>query len=212
MASSNRLNHRRPVSPACSEMSQSRIPWASRSASSVISTRKAMLYAQFFENLSGRPSASCLHVLIASANCGHRLLIVVSLPFQIFGQSVIERRGGVLAPALRERFQLGLAFRFDGYYIHDAFRVALRAVCVGGLRIEPINPQRRSKGASDRVCISRKIISGAVTMYSRSARTIDKSCAHRETRYRFKRSRVMVSLRMSVWVKVDRIGHRKEWP
>lgn len=73
-----------------------------------------MLLAKLFKEFSGGPGASRLHILMRPADCFHRFLILLTLPFQILSQSVIEHGGGVFPVLLRVFFQLGLAFRLAG--------------------------------------------------------------------------------------------------
>ena len=89
-----------------------------------------MLYAQLFKRLLGGLRAPGLHVVITLPDAVNGFLEVLPLPFQIFSQGVIEHGGGVLAVTLRVLLQLGLAFRFDGYYIHDAFSVGVAEASV----------------------------------------------------------------------------------
>jgi hypothetical protein len=89
-------------------------------ALALVLTRKAMLYAQFLKRLFGGLSAPGLHVLIALADAFYGFLKILLFPCQIFGQGFIERGGGVLAAALRVGFELGLAFRCDGYDVHSS--------------------------------------------------------------------------------------------
>ncbi len=91
-----------------------------------------MLYAQLFKRLLSGLGAPGFHILIALPNTLNSLLEVMMLPFQIFGQGLIQCGNSVLAAAQCIRFQLGLAFRFDGYYIHDAFRVGVVWASVNG--------------------------------------------------------------------------------
>jgi hypothetical protein len=100
-----------------------------------------MLYAQFLKRLCGGLGAPGLHVLITLPDACNGLLEVLLVPFQILGQSIVERVGGVLPATLRVLFQLGFALRLDRYYIHDAFSVETagitvkpreRACCING--------------------------------------------------------------------------------
>jgi hypothetical protein len=102
----------------------------SRFALVLVSTRKAMLYAQLFKRLVGRLSATGFHVLITLPDACNCFLEVLMFPSQVFGEGIIERGHGILAAALRIRLQLGLAFRFYGYYIHDAFRIVVAGTSV----------------------------------------------------------------------------------
>jgi len=89
-----------------------------------------MLYAQLLKRLCGGLGAPGLHVLMTLPDTFNGLLEVMLLPFQILGQSIVERGGGVLPATLRVLFKLGLALRLDRYYIHDAFRVGTAGTTV----------------------------------------------------------------------------------
>jgi len=89
-----------------------------------------MLYAQLLKRLLGRLSTPGFCVLIPLPDAFNCFLEVLMLPFQVFGEGIIERGHGILAATLRVCLQLGLTFRFDGYYIHDAFRVVVAGASV----------------------------------------------------------------------------------
>ena len=89
----------------------------SRFALVVVLTWKTMLYAQLFKRLLSGLGAPSLHFLVALPDAFNGFLIVLPRPFQVVGQGIVERGGGVLAATLRVLFQLGLTFRFDGNYV-----------------------------------------------------------------------------------------------
>jgi len=107
----------------------------SRFALLVVLTRKAMLYAQLFKRLLRGLGAPCFHVFIALPDAFDGFPIIGPFPFEIRGQSLIQRVSYILSMPLGIVVQLRLAFRFDGYYIHDAFRVVVAAA--------PVNAQVR---------------------------------------------------------------------
>jgi hypothetical protein len=49
-----------------------------------------MLLAQLFQELGGGPGASCLYILVASANGGHGLFISLLIRRQEFSQNLIH--------------------------------------------------------------------------------------------------------------------------
>jgi len=105
----------------------------SKSACGVCLTRKPILHAQFLKGFLNRPHTPGPEVFIAAANGCHRFLMALPIPFQSVSQNFVERLRGILAVTLRVLFQLSLAFRFDGYGVHDAFRVGVGGPCVNGL-------------------------------------------------------------------------------
>jgi hypothetical protein len=118
MASSNARNQRMPVSPACSNKSHSRIESASLSACADVSTRNAMLPTHLGKKISSRTGTSGLHVFMTPANALNCFLEVLPLPFQIGGQSFIERDGRILAAPMCIFLELRLALRLERYHIH----------------------------------------------------------------------------------------------
>src|ERR1019366_6383821 len=80
----------------------------------VVLTRNSMLHAYLFKRFFDGLGASGFHVLMALPDAFNGLLKILTLPFQILGQSFIKGGGRVLPTTLRVFFELGLAFRFDG--------------------------------------------------------------------------------------------------
>lgn len=111
-------NQRTPVSPACWEYNHSRMASASRSASGVVSTRKAIFPAHLGKELCGWASASRSHILIAPPDAFYGLPIIGPFPFEIRRQGLIKRVGDALSVPLSVVVQFRLTFRFDGYCIH----------------------------------------------------------------------------------------------
>ncbi len=70
------------VSPACCASNHFRIALASCFDLGIISTRKAMLQAQFFEKFTRRLRAPGLHVLVASQRSIDRIIVVLPLPLE----------------------------------------------------------------------------------------------------------------------------------
>lgn len=77
-----------------------------------------MFDAEFLQELGSGAGTSGLHVLIPPANTFHCFLIVLALPLEIICHHFIESGGCVLPVASRVIFQLGLAFRLEGYGVH----------------------------------------------------------------------------------------------
>ena len=65
-----------------------------------------MLAAQIGEKLGGGSGPSGFHVLVAATDALDGLRKVLALPFQVGGESIVERRDGVLAAPLGVLLQL----------------------------------------------------------------------------------------------------------
>jgi hypothetical protein len=85
IATSSPLNLRKPVSPAYSARSQLKISRASSLALADVLTRKAILYAQFFEELLNWTSAPGIHVLPRFHDGLHGVVILSLICRQIIG-------------------------------------------------------------------------------------------------------------------------------
>ena len=70
-----------------------------------------MFHAQLFQDFVRRLSAPGLQVIIALPDAFYRFLIVLAFPFEISGQGVIERRGGVLSMPSGIVVELRFTFR-----------------------------------------------------------------------------------------------------
>src|SRR5258708_34170595 len=70
-----------------------------------------MLPREFVEELLGGLRAASFHVLDALLDRLDGLLIVLTLPFEIFGQHFVEGIGGRLSPPPRQPPQLGAPLR-----------------------------------------------------------------------------------------------------
>jgi len=90
-----------------------------------------MLPAHLGKKVGGGSGASGFYVFVTSPDAFGGFLEVLALPFQIGGQRVVERGGGVLAMALGVLLQLGLAFWLDGHHIHAVKRKRRESACQG---------------------------------------------------------------------------------
>ena len=77
-----------------------------------------MLPREFVEELLGGLRAASLHVLDALLDRLDGFLIVLTLPFEIFGQRFVEGIGGRLSTPTRKLLELGEPLGRDGQRLH----------------------------------------------------------------------------------------------
>ena len=85
-----------------------------------------MLPHEFIEEFFGRPGAAGLHVLHTLPDRPKGLLTILSLPFEVFGQDVVESVGGALSTPLRKLFEFSQPLGRNGQCLHGS-KVELRA-------------------------------------------------------------------------------------
>jgi len=78
-----------------------------------------MFLAHLGKEVGGWPGTSGFYVFMAPADTFNSFLEILALPFQIGSQSLIKRDGRVLPTPLGVFLQLRLAFRLEGYHVHD---------------------------------------------------------------------------------------------
>ena len=79
-----------------------------------------MLPCEFVEELLGGLRAASFHVLDALLDRLDGLLIVLTLPFEIFGQRFVEGIGGRLATSTCKLLELGEPLGRDGQRLHTS--------------------------------------------------------------------------------------------
>jgi hypothetical protein len=84
-----------------------------------------MLPREFIEEFFGRPGAAGLHVLQTLPDRPKGLLIILSLPFEVFGQDVVERVTGVLSTPPRKLFEFSEPLGLNRQCLHGS-KVELR--------------------------------------------------------------------------------------
>ena len=77
-----------------------------------------MLAAHIGEKLRSRSGSAGPHVLITAFNSFDCFFEILALPFQVSGQSGIERASGILSVPLGVLFQLGPALGIERYHVH----------------------------------------------------------------------------------------------
>lgn len=77
-----------------------------------------MLAPHVGDEVDGGAGASCGYVLMTPADAFGGLLEVVTFPFEVSGQGLVESRGGVLTVAVGVLFQLSFAFRLERNEVH----------------------------------------------------------------------------------------------
>ena len=84
---------------------------------------------ELIEELLGRLGATGLHVLDTLADRFNSLLVILTLPFEVVGQDVIEGVGGALPASPRELFELSQPLRLHRQRLH-ASKVGVRELDV----------------------------------------------------------------------------------
>lgn len=72
-----------------------------------------MLPRKLIEEFVSGNAATGFHVVVTFANGFDGLAIILTLPFEVLGQSLVERIGGAFSPAARELFELSQSFGLD---------------------------------------------------------------------------------------------------
>ncbi len=78
-----------------------------------------MFPAHVGQKIGSASSASGFYVFVASRNTFHCLLKVLTHPFKISGQDIVESSSGVLAMAVGVLLQLCLALGLQGHHFHN---------------------------------------------------------------------------------------------
>src|SRR5687767_15004586 len=87
-------------------------------ARSESSTRKAMLPRKVVEELIGRSGSTGLHVLVPLPDAFDGLLIVLALPFEVFGKDIIKSIRGTLAAATGKILGLRQSLGVQRHRVH----------------------------------------------------------------------------------------------
>ncbi len=78
-----------------------------------------MFPAHVGQKIGSASSASGFYVFVASRNTFNCLLKVLTLPFEVSGQDIVESSSGVLAMAVGVLLQLCLALGLQGHHFHN---------------------------------------------------------------------------------------------
>ena len=88
-------------------------------ARSVSSTRKAMLPRELVEELIRGFGAASRHVGVSFPNTLERLSIILTLPFQVIGQDVVQGVSRAFAATPREFLEFRQPLGLQGHGVHD---------------------------------------------------------------------------------------------
>jgi len=79
-----------------------------------------MLPRELVEELIGRFRATRLHILVAPANAFDRFLVVLTFPFEVVGEDIVEGIGRAFTASSCEFLELRQSFRSHGHCFHGS--------------------------------------------------------------------------------------------